>query len=262
METDPRKFAFIVCVNDPAQYAVCERHIDALRLPPGFAVEKIPIEGARGMAEGYNAALRRTDARYKVYLHQDTYVRDPDLLFHLLALFQEPEVGLVGVVGATRLPASGVWYEAGLHSFGKVWEYRRGGGLWHLLGPFNRRQEHLMRFRPVRRPYQPVVVTDGLFLATQYDLPWREDLGFGFIYYEGPQCLEFLKAGYKVVVPHQDEVWCMHYGPPDEAAATKSPAYRERFRRNLEVFRREYGEFIGVPVEELLRRYVRAGHLR
>jgi hypothetical protein len=257
METDPQKFAFIACVNDPAQYAICARHLDALRLPPGFTAEQIPVEGARGMAEGYNSALRRTDARYKVYLHQDTFVRDPDLLFHLLDLFREPRVGLVGVVGATQLPQSGVWFHAGLHSFGQVWEYRRGGGLWYLLGPLNQRREHLMRFRPVRRPYQPVVVADGLFLATQYDLPWREDLDFGFIYYEGPQCLEFLKAGHQVVVAHQETVWCMHWGPEDEAAATKSEAYRERFAANREVFRREYAEFIGVSVDELLRRYRR-----
>ncbi|MDI6871402.1 MAG: glycosyltransferase family protein [Bacillota bacterium] len=257
METDPRKFAFIACVNDPEQYAACARHIDTLEVPPGFTVEKLPVEGARGMAEGYNAAMRRTDARYKIYLHQDTFVRDPALLFHLLELFREPAVGLVGVVGATRLPRSGVWFHAGLHSFGKVWEFRKGGGVWYLLGPLNRRRERLMRFRPVRRPYQPVVVVDGLFMATQHDLPWREDLGFGFIYYEGPQCLEFLKAGYKVVVPHQETVWCMHYGPPHEAEAVKSAAYRERFAVNLEVFRREYGEFIGVHVNELLRRYQR-----
>lgn len=255
METDPHKFAFVACINDPVQYAVCERHLDALRRPPGFSVEKVPVQGAPGMAEGYNQALRLTDARYKVYLHQDTYVRDPDLLFHLLELFREPRIGLVGVVGATRLPRSGVWFHAGLHSFGKVWEFRAGGGLWNLLGPFNRRAEHLMRFRPVRRPYQPMVVVDGLFMATQYDLPWREDLDFGFIYYEGPQCLEFIKAGYRVVIPRQETVWCMHYGSFEEVPASATPAYQARFRANLEVFRREYAEFIGVPVERLLSRY-------
>lgn len=256
MGTDSRKFAFIACVTDEEQYAVCERHLDALRVPDGFSVEKLAVRGATSMAGGYNSAMRQTDARYKIYLHQDTYVRDPDLLHHLLELFQEPRVGLVGVVGATRLPRSGVWFHAGLFSYGTVWERRRGGGLWKLLGPYNTRREHLMRFRPVRAPYQPMVVVDGLFMATQYDLEWREDLDFGFIYYEGPHCCEFIKAGYKVVIPRQETVWCMHYGGKNPGVS-KTPEYRARFRANQEVFRREYAEFIGVPVEELLRRYER-----
>lgn len=257
MNTDPRKFAFIACVNNPRQYAICERHLAGLRVPEGFSVDRVVVEGAKGMAEGYNEGLRRTDARYKVYLHQDTYVLNPDLLFELLRLFESPRVGLIGVVGATRLPASGVWFHAGLHSFGQVWENRTGGGLKKLLGPLNRRQDRLMRFRPVPRPYLPAVVVDGLFMATQYDLPWREDLGFGFIYYEGPQCCEFIKAGYEVIIPHQerDAVWCMHYGGESDVPASADPAYQARFAANMEVFRREYADFIKVDVRELLRRY-------
>ncbi len=51
---------------------------------------------------------------------------------------------------------------------------------------------------------------DGFLMATQYDIPWREDVFNGWDYYDASQSFEFRKAGYSVVVPHQDPPWCLH----------------------------------------------------
>ena len=51
---------------------------------------------------------------------------------------------------------------------------------------------------------------DGLLMATQYDVPWREDLFTKWDFYDISQSQEFLRAGYKVVVPNQEEPWCIH----------------------------------------------------
>ena len=40
-------------------------------------------------------------------------------------------------------------------------------------------------------------------MATQYDVPWREDLFDGFDFYDVSQSFEFRKAGYTVGVPVQ-----------------------------------------------------------
>lgn len=58
--------------------------------------------------------------------------------------------------------------------------------------------------------YLEVEAVDGLLMATQYDIPWREDLFHKWDFYDISQSFEFLRAGYKVVVPGQDPVWYLH----------------------------------------------------
>ena len=90
-----RKFAFISCVNQNAMYEESLRYARALRVPEGYETEFIAVRGASSMTGGYNEAMLRTNARYKIYLHQDVFLVNRDLLFELLSLFQaNPRIGL------------------------------------------------------------------------------------------------------------------------------------------------------------------------
>ena len=51
---------------------------------------------------------------------------------------------------------------------------------------------------------------DGAFIATQYDLPWREDLFTGWDFYDISQCFEFHRAGYQIATPYPDFPWILH----------------------------------------------------
>lgn len=63
------------------------------------------------MAAGYNEAMAATEAKYKVYMHQDVFIVQKDFLYRLLGLFEDETVGMVGMVGATRLPENAImWY--------------------------------------------------------------------------------------------------------------------------------------------------------
>lgn len=42
-------------------------------------------------------------------------------------------------------------------------------------------------------------------------MQWREDLFDKWVFYDISQSAEFLKAGYKVVVPNQTHPWCIRY---------------------------------------------------
>ncbi|MCY0886377.1 MAG: glycosyltransferase family protein [Firmicutes bacterium] len=210
---DPHTVSFITCVNDERQYAGLCRSIRALAVPRGWELELIPVRGARSLAGGYNAGLRQARGRYKVYLHQDVRLAYRPLLRDLLRLFRaQPALGLVGVIGAVGLPASGVWWEA-RQLVGTVWARP---GPWVLLAP-----------APARAPFTPVEAVDGLFMATQYDLPWREDLFDGWHFYDASQCQEFRRAGYQVGVPPQAEPWCLHDSGPTDL--TGFEPYRHRF---------------------------------
>ena len=51
---------------------------------------------------------------------------------------------------------------------------------------------------------------DGFIMITQYDVPWREDLFTKWDFYDCSQSMEFIRHGYKVIVPNMKEPWCVH----------------------------------------------------
>ena len=219
---DDRKFLFVTCVNDENLYALCTRHIAALAVPEGFTVEIRAERGARSMAGGYNSAMAASDAKYKVYLHQDTFIINKTFMYDVLCLFGAGvRLGLLGVAGCQSLPASGVWWE-GKNLFGKVVEYRQ--------------TFHVLRFADPSGPFARVQAVDGLIMVTRYDLPWREDLFSGFHFYDTSQSLEFLKAGYRVAVPAQADPWCLHW------CGTEFPS--GEYYRYRDVLLNSYREFL------------------
>jgi hypothetical protein len=249
---NPDALAFITCVNDETQYDTCIRHLDALQIPAGHTVETIAVFGAPSMAEGYQRAMEASTARYKIYVHQDVYIVHRELLPKLVTLFRtHSRLGMVGVVGATRLTASGIWWlNNASHSYGRIWEYSRPGGFWSWLGPFNRRRLHLIRYRSFVGDYLPAAVVDGLFLATQYDLPWISPLG-GFELYEQVQGLEFIKAGLEIGIARQETVWCLHWGPLLEFSSHQRRHRDLSFHHRVAAFQQHFHTFIGVPARRL-----------
>ena len=77
-----------------------------------------------------------------------------------------------------------------------------------------------------------VQAVDGFFMATQYDLPWREDLFSGWHFYDISQCMEFQRAGYKVVIPQQTDAWALH--------ATGDKILDQEYKRFNHIFLVEY----------------------
>ena len=192
-----KKICFIYCVNDQLQL---QRSLDSLKLlmvPTGYQMEHIFIEKASSMTSGYNNAMKKTDAKYKVYLHQDVFILNHHFLIDILSLFGKfPIVGMLGVVGTKDLPENGVWWE-GKEKYGKVYESSPG-------------KMRLLSFSEVSRDYESVKAIDGLMIVTQYDIPWRDDLFKSWHFYDISQCMEFKMAGYEVGIPKQDVPWVMH----------------------------------------------------
>jgi hypothetical protein len=214
-----RKIAFLTCVSDPALYRLALRSHRSLPVPQGFEVEFVGIPDARSMTSGYNRAMRATDAKYKIYLHQDVIVVHRRFLSDVVERFaSHPELGMLGVVGAAELPKSGIWWHSPL-KYGMVY----GSPVGQMV---------LLRYGDVRGDYEPVQSIDGLIMATQYDLKWREDLFPGWHYYDLSQCAEFRRAGYEVGVVPQKTPWCVH----DCGVSTM-----QGFEESRRVFLQHYG---------------------
>ncbi len=192
---DNKRIAFIICVNDEEEYAECQYYLNRLHIPEGYEMDIISIREAPSMAAGYNAGMNSSSARYKVYLHQDVFIKDQDLIIHMLKVFDHDErIGMLGVIGKRN---------RGMQ-VNDLMKWDTGKALDNVAGSWSfpcPSKEDL---------FTEVLTVDGLLMATQYDVTWREDLFAGWDLYDVSQCMEFIKCGYKIVVPFQEEAWCYH----------------------------------------------------
>lgn len=231
-----KKIAFIYCVNNRELYEESVRYVRALHVPDGYEIEIIAIEGAKSITSGYNEAMKKTDAKYKVYLHQDVFIVNKNFIYDVIALFRKNDrIGIIGMVGAKKIPTNGIWWEAE-NKYGQVFDSHKGS-----LSPLS--------FQAVKHQYEVVEAVDGLLMATQYDFYWREDVFDGWHFYDLSHCVEFLKRGYLVVVPNQQVPWCIH----DCGIVNVKNGYE--YYRNL--FLDEYSNFLFPLVSILIPAYNR-----
>lgn len=206
---DAKKICFVMCVNSEQYLQEAMYYINRLHIPEGYTIDVITVEEAVSMTSGYNEAMRASDAKYKVYLHQDVMIIERDFLKHLLKIFENHKVGMFGMVGAPKLSENGVmWYSDRIGRLYTSNVYLMGDS---VLGK-------------VQGEYQQVEVIDGLLMATQYDIPWREDIFQKWDFYDVSQSFEFRKRGYEVVVPRMEQPWCIH----DDGFMNLENYYNER----------------------------------
>lgn len=232
-----RKICFILCCNNDYYLSECKLYLSELLLPEDYDVEIVEVRGAKSMTAGYNEGMSQTDAKYKIYLHQDVFITNKNFLCDMLAVFQsDSNIGLMGMVGTPYMVKNGtMWYGIRYGEFYKLEEYRE-----KAIAPL---------FLPLKTGYMEVEAVDGLLIATQYDLPWREDLFKKWDFYDASQSFEFIRAGYKVVVPGQAKAWYIH-----DCGILELQNYDEERR----VFLQNYKDFMYSREQETWEDYVEA----
>ena len=198
MPVEDRKdtIAFIICVNNELYFEECKYYIEHLEVPAGYDIDVIGIWEADSMCAAYNLGMRSSDAKYKVYMHQDVFIVNINLLEDILKIFEDKNVVMLGVVGTPNMPENGCMWNG--PRVGRVYSSNVLTAKEFIASDMN------------ERPYMEVEAVDGLFIATQYDIIWREDLFTGWDFYDVSQGEEFRRNGYKVVVPYMDKPWCIH----------------------------------------------------
>lgn len=204
-----RKICFILCVNKEQYQNEALYYISRLHVPEGYEIEVCTVWEATCMTAGYNEGMRSSDAKYKIYLHQDVFIVNSNFLYELLHIFSDETIGMIGMVGSPHLPDSGV-----------MWFGERVGKLISNNGYYSER----VAFTDIEMEYKEVEAIDGFLMATQYDIPWREDIFKKWDFYDVSQCIEFRKSGYKIVVPRMDEPWVIH----DNGMLNLTAYYEER----------------------------------
>ena len=98
-------------------------------------------------------------------------------------------------------------------------------------------------------PSLKVKAIDSMFIATQYDIKWREDLFDSMYYYDMAQCIEFARSGYEIVIPKQDKPWCIK--------SSINSILQEKYTYYNEIFLDEYSKDIFPIVSILIAAYNR-----
>lgn len=191
-----KKICFIICSNNQLYLEECLFYISQLDIPEGYSVDIMSIAEAKSMTSGYNEGMKATDAKYKIYMHQDVFILYKGFLKAVIDIFQsDSKIGMIGMVGAPKMSASGA-----------MWFGMREGALYMLPC-----QESYKTYEySLEDGLHDVEAVDGLMIITSADLPWREDIFDGWDYYDVSQSFEFLRKGYRVVVPEQRNPWCLH----------------------------------------------------
>ncbi|WP_345943252.1 glycosyltransferase [Bacillus cereus group sp. N6] len=76
---------FVTCITNEDLYQLCLKYIQKLRIPLLFNIEFLSLKNVNSMASGYNQALQH-NAKYKIYLHQDTFITEENFLIYLVDL--------------------------------------------------------------------------------------------------------------------------------------------------------------------------------
>jgi len=197
---DKQQFCFIICYNNPVLLEECLLYIQQLTIPEGYSIDLVTITEAGSMAEGYQAGMKASNAKYKIYLHQDVFILNRNFLYDTLQLFlKNPAVGMLGMVGTKKLPKSAIMWGS-RHRIGALRSCTLNTVDDFFDIPMEAAAGHL----------ETVIAVDGLLIMTQYDVNWRQDLFHGWDFYDISQSFEFRRAGYQVAVPYQQAPWVLH----------------------------------------------------
>lgn len=188
-----KKIAFIICSNDELLLNEALNYLQLLHVPEDMETDLLIIKDAKSMLLGMEEGIQSTDAKYKVFMHQDVLILNRDFIQNIIDIFQsDSQIGLIGMVGSPQMPPDGV-----------MWNNERVGNCYGF-------KKSISSYEKPDQAYTDVVAVDGLLMATAYDIPLRTELFDGWDFYDVSTSFEYKRRGYRVVVPVQKEPWCLH----------------------------------------------------
>lgn len=218
---DYSKISIIFCTNSELYTKECILYLKQLQVPDNMSLDIIVVTKAPGMAAGYNCAMQYSNAGYKIYIHHDTFIIDNLVLYKLVQAFRtNNSIGMIGNTGTTHLTKTAKWYESDI-------QYRRCNIYKDILLNIQR-CDSLYKSSDLEH----ADAIDGIFMATSYDVLWRQDIFDGWHYYDISQTYEYRKAGLETVFITTPPVMLIH-----ETTTAKDPLdlygkYQQIFTQN------------------------------
>ncbi|MGN0513832.1 MAG: glycosyltransferase family protein [Lachnospiraceae bacterium] len=218
-----KKIAYIMCANDDTYVSEAIEYLSYQNIPDEYMMEIYVVKNAQSMTQGYNLAMEQSDARYKIYIHQDTFIFDPDYTIELVKILESGAYQILGVAGAVHMPESGVWWDCSLQEM-KMCLYQD-----MVINMFQ------STTIPKEQKLVEVETLDGVLLATNTDIRWREDLFTHFHFYDISQTIEFRKRGLHAAVYNNISVGVLH-----EVSVNKKKSTKEAYEKACKIYKEEY----------------------
>lgn len=229
------KFAFIICTNSELYLSECLLYINQLMVPDKYEVDILTITEAESITSGYNYGMTSTDAKYKIYMHQDVFVINPYFLFDILTIFQsDSSIGMIGMVGYPKVSLSGfMWCEKGVGA----------KPLYGVKQAYPQAEPLNYRYSFSKDGISDAALIDGLMMITSQDLPWDTQNLKDWHFYDAFQSMQFLLSGYRIVVPNQTLPWFIH----DDGKILSMWDYN-KYRH---LFREKYADYLGKTYDQI-----------
>ncbi len=160
------KFCFIICTNNELLLGEAVLYIHSLIVPDGYSVELLTVKDAASMTSGYNEAMEASDAKYKIYMHQDVFILNKNFLRDILSIFHsDPQIGMIGMVGYETVSDAGL-----------MWHSKRCGSPYQIKPdiPYPSLSEY--NYSLCGDGYTLVAQTDGFMMITAHDYPWNTEI--------------------------------------------------------------------------------------
>jgi len=98
---DEKKFAVILCAENAAEYQHIIPLINKIKVPNGCTMEVVMLSGSKNFAAMYNEALKRTDAKYKIYFKPWVKKIHESLLYKIYNVFSlDANINILGTYGS------------------------------------------------------------------------------------------------------------------------------------------------------------------
>lgn len=231
-----KQIAFIICSKEVPYYLECIKYVEELYLPLGYEKEILCVQEADTIAIGYNAAMQSCQAKYKIYLRENAFLINRDFVKQMLEVFQQhEEIGMLGVAGKLALHAKTVFHNK--------WDV---GKLFVCNGTA---QEEMVCCDENAGNYTKVQAIGGMIMATQYDIPWREDLLKHWLFYDISHSIEMKRRGYQCAVLNGEMPWCIWENAAEDIQSheenrnTVIEEYPEILRENTVLEKEDYRDF-------------------
>lgn len=203
-----KKICFIICINDEYYLDECISYINRLIIPDGYEIDLITIDDCNSMASGYNQAMKASDAKYKIYMHQDTFIINENFIEDIIGIFDDKSIGALGVIGSDDFLTNSVTNVFDVYG-GVVSQNTRD-----RIIP-NKYVFGQKKHGRIDGKYKEVGCIWSCLFATQYDFDWDEKLENDWKYATELHSLKMKEEGYRIVIPKQDTLWCIHDGNCD-----------------------------------------------
>ena len=205
--------AILVWKRNEEHYANCIEGLRQLQYPAGYEVQVYTLTDQDTFTKQCSSVLAESDAKYKIYLSDEMRITALTFVQDMLNIFADGTIGMIGFFGSTELPLSANIMDAP-HKYGSVFmpadgaleEMRFGEGTADVIAYVR-------------------AILPSLFV-TQYDVPWDANYT-GQYYAVQAQCREFVRHGYRVVVPIVETPFCGYQS--EKISFETGGADRDRF---------------------------------